>query len=104
MRKACLLAALGTGLAAGCASQDQAGPNPSRASQSPAKPAGQIGDAIEEANALLREYKTDWGEPRQVLRTGSNWYRIEYAKAGDGSERVVLVNPADGHAEFPLRR
>ena len=67
-------------------------------------PTVKICNAVAAANTLLRDYKTDWGEPRQVLRTGSNWYRVEYEKTDDGRERFVLVNPATGHAEFPMRR
>ena len=60
--------------------------------------------AIDSAAKLLRAHGLDWGEPQQVLRTGSNWYRLEYARDGSGPERVVLVNPANGEAEFPLPR
>ena len=63
-----------------------------------------ICDAIESADALLAEHKTTWGEPRQVLRTGSNWYHIEYESNVQGAERVILVNPVNNHAEFPMRR
>lgn len=63
-----------------------------------------ISRAIESAATLLREHHLDWGEPRQVLRTGSNWYRLEYARGPLEPERVVLVNPANDQAEFPFRR
>ena len=52
---------------------------------------------------FLKDQKHDWGEPVAVFRTVSNWYRVEFNKA-QGRERVVLVNPVNGHAEFPLRR
>jgi hypothetical protein len=63
-----------------------------------------ICDAIEAAHTLLSESNAAWGEPQQVLRTGNNWYRIECESSGQGTERAVLVNPANSHAEFPMRR
>ncbi len=60
--------------------------------------------AAELANAFLGEQALSWGLPTQILRTVSQWYRIEYARDKSGRERVVLVNPADGQPEFPLPR
>ena len=46
----------------------------------------------------------DWGKPKAVLRTVANWYRVEYQDGDHGQQRVVLVNPRDGSAEFSLPR
>lgn len=107
MRANCLLVVLGLGAIIVSASCTRSGPaQPPCPDNGPSHSTGchSICDAIESADALLAGGKMTWGEPRQILRTGSNWYRIEYESGGLGTERVVLVDPADGHAEFPLRR
>jgi hypothetical protein len=107
MRNVCLFVTLGVGLAmqdTGCTSQPQTVASPPQASPNHAKQTDRICDAVESARALLRGHGLDWGEPKQILRTVSNWYRIEYGKDSYGSERVILVNPESGQAEFPLRR
>jgi hypothetical protein len=60
-------------------------------------------EARARAVAFLRDEKREWGQPVGVLRTVSNWYRVEFSNA-HGRERVVLVNPENGRAELPLRR
>jgi hypothetical protein len=60
--------------------------------------------AIGAAQELLKHHHADWGPPMQVLRTRSDWYRIEYAHASTQAERVVLVDPMTGKASFPLPR
>ena len=88
---------------AGCASPEPVETKPPKALIAPAAPRP-ICAAIDSSVKLLREQGLAWGEPRQILRTGSNWYRIEYENDPRGIERVVLVDPGDGHAEFPMPR
>lgn len=61
-------------------------------------------DAIKAAKDFLMSKKMDWSEPTGVRRTVANWYRVEFGVHDSGVERVVLVNPENGHAGFPLRR
>ena len=87
----------------GCASPEPVETKPPTALTAPAAPRP-ICAAIDSSAKLLREQGLAWGEPRQILRTGSNWYRIEYENDPRGMERVVLVDPFTGHAEFPMPR
>lgn len=54
--------------------------------------------------ALLTSDKRDRGAPQRVRRTVSNWYRVEFESPSQGRERVVLVDPQSGKAEYPLPR
>ncbi|MCF7689158.1 MAG: sel1 repeat family protein [Cephaloticoccus sp.] len=60
--------------------------------------------AIEAAMLLLQRHQADWGPVTRVLRTGSDWFRLEFAHGTDQAERVVLVDPATGEASFPMPR
>ena len=60
---------------------------------------GRLGIAVTLSEVFLRGEKLDWGKP-DWGSTASNWYRIDFAE----SERVVLVNPQDGSAQFLLAR
>lgn len=60
--------------------------------------------AIQRALAFLRNEELDWGEPIRVRRTAAQWYRVEFKSDSPARERVVLVNPQDGSASFPLMK
>jgi hypothetical protein len=61
-------------------------------------------EAGQYALALLTSDKRDRGAPTRVRRTVSNWYRVEFESPPQGRERVVLVDPQSGKAEYPLPR
>ena len=58
------------------------------------------------ARALLftKEKQLAWGQPTRLYRTVSKWYAVRFADSPQKRERIVLVNPENGHAELPLRR
>jgi len=60
--------------------------------------------AIDAARLLLQRHQADWGPVTRVLRTGSNWFRVEFAHDNREAERVVLVDPTTGEASFPMPR
>ena len=73
----------------------------------PPSPAVQITSdtaAGDRAQAFLKDQKLDWGRPIRVLKTPTNWYRVEFRPAEQGRERVLLVNPENGNAEMPGAR
>lgn len=88
----------------GCVQPSPDGPHTAAAPRPAFKPVTDDGEAVESANAFLRQHGYDWGRPTQIQRTVSQWYRIDYARDSSGHERVVLVNPATGQPEFPLPR
>ena len=107
MRTNGLIVALALGaiaVSAGCTRSGRVEPPRPEAGPGRAVKSHPICNAIESADAFLAEHRAPWGEPRQVRRTGSNWYRLEYERSDQGAERVVLVSPTDGHAELPMRR
>jgi hypothetical protein len=60
--------------------------------------------AMTRAAVFAKERDLGWGKPLRARRTASKWHRVEFAKSDQGQERVVLVNPENGHAELPMRR
>jgi len=67
-----------------------------------AVPVISIEAAVESADELVAD--RNWGSHSAVSMTGAGWYRVEYGKDDYGNERVVLVNPTTGEAEYPLAR
>jgi len=59
-------------------------------------------EAAERATIFLNDRKLEWGKPTAVQYTRGQWYRVEFQRSPQGAERFILVNPADGHAEFPM--
>ena len=88
-----------------CLSCSDASPHdPKTPLQRPPSSVSSDDQAIAAADLFLSSNRFDCGEPKAVSRTGANWCRVEYQDGDFGQERVILVNPQDGSAEFPLAR
>ena len=58
--------------------------------------------AVELADKYVKN--RSWGEHSAIMRTVSNWYRIEYGKDSNEVPRFVLVEPIKGNVEDPMPR
>ena len=97
----CLLLALSLG---SCAQAPRARGLPASVAAQAAQPITTEQQAIAAAMLLLQHHKANWGPVTRVLRTGSNWFRVEFAHETGQAERVVLVDPVTGEASFPMPR
>jgi hypothetical protein len=68
------------------------------------KPITSDDQAMARALLFTKQRQLDWGEPTGHYRTVSKWYAVQFADGPHKRKRRVLVNPANGHTELPMRR